>query len=75
LPDDALRERTACVVVLADSSNGDAAQLHGEIERIMKKHNLPVDEIHVVDSIPMDPRHHSKVEYEALRTQLEGAAA
>ena len=75
LPDDALRERTACVVALADSSNGDAAQLHGEIERIMKKHNLPVDEIHVVDSIPMDPRHHSKVEYEALRTQLEGAAA
>jgi len=28
---------------------------------------VPFDKLQIVDSIPMDPRHHSKVEYDMLR--------
>ncbi|MBT3585777.1 MAG: AMP-binding protein [Halobacteriovoraceae bacterium] len=41
-----------------------------EISRIMEKNSIPVDKIVFTDSIPMDARHHSKVEYSVLRNQL-----
>ncbi|MDP7010216.1 MAG: AMP-binding protein [Verrucomicrobiota bacterium] len=72
LPDTKLQERTACVVAL---NTVECPQQRNEIERIMKKHDLPVDELHIVDEIPMDPRHHSKVEYAILRQQLDDTIA
>ena len=72
LPDAKLKERTACVVAL---NTVERPQQRTEIERIMKKHDLPVDELHIVDEIPMDPRHHSKVEYDTLRQQLDDTIA
>ena len=70
-PDTKFGERTACVVVL---DVPEQAHHRTEIERIMQKYDLPMDELHFVDAIPMDPRHHSKVEYDALRQQLKAQA-
>ncbi len=50
------------------SFNSDTAK--SEIKRIFSKNNIPIDHIKFVKSIPMDPRHHSKVEYSLLRKQL-----
>ena len=68
LPDSKLTERAACVVALDTTKQ---TKHTAEIKRIMNKHSLPMDELYFVDEIPMDPRHHSKVEYDILRNQLE----
>jgi hypothetical protein len=41
-----------------------------ETARLFRKNGIPVDSFRVVRSIPMDPRHHSKVEYEVLRRSI-----
>ncbi|MFH0790967.1 MAG: AMP-binding protein [Candidatus Omnitrophota bacterium] len=41
-----------------------------EITGILKDNNIPVDEVKIIDEIPLDPRHHSKVEYSKLREML-----
>ena len=38
----------------------------------MEKNNFIVDEIIHTDEIPMDARHHSKVEYDVLRKKILG---
>ena len=43
-----------------------------EIRRVLEKNKFIVDEILHVDDIPMDPRHHSKVEYEVLKKKILG---
>ena len=43
-----------------------------EIKRVLEKNEFIVDEIIHTDDIPMDPRHHSKVEYDILRKKLQG---
>jgi hypothetical protein len=43
-----------------------------EIRRVMEKNGFVVDEIIHTDEIPMDPRHHSKVEYDILRKKILG---
>lgn len=53
-----------------DLSTFDAEAARREIRRIFDKNSIPLDEIRFVKSIPMDPRHHSKVEYAVLRKQL-----
>jgi acyl-CoA synthetase (AMP-forming)/AMP-acid ligase II/pimeloyl-ACP methyl ester carboxylesterase len=42
------------------------------VQRIFAKNKIPLDRLYFVANIPMDPRHHSKVEYSILRSQLEG---
>lgn len=42
-----------------------------EVQRIFAKNKIPLDRIVFVQSIPMDPRHHSKVEYKVLKDQLK----
>jgi acyl-CoA synthetase (AMP-forming)/AMP-acid ligase II len=42
-----------------------------EIQRLFKKNNIPLDSVYFVGEVPMDPRHHSKVEYANLRNQLQ----
>ena len=70
MPDASLGERAVCVVV----PNKDDTARHGdwekEIHRIFAKHDIPVDRIVFRQEIPMDPRHHSKVEYDVLRKEL-----
>ncbi len=69
LPDPALGERTTVALELAAGSEPD--QAIAEVGRLFEKNGIPIDSLYVVDHIPMDPRHHSKVEYEVLRKQLE----
>ena len=40
----------------------------------IEKNQFIVYEILHVDDIPMDPRHHSKVEYEVLKKKILGKA-
>ena len=41
-----------------------------EIDRILRKNGIIYDAIHFIDNIPMDSRHNSKVEYQALRERI-----
>ena len=70
LPDAQLGERT-CVVLKA-SDGVQAAGVSQEVRRILAKNQIPVDEIHLVKNVPMDPRHHSKVEYAVLKESILG---
>ncbi|MEO5666832.1 MAG: AMP-binding protein [Bdellovibrionota bacterium] len=68
LPDAKLVEKTSVALKL---KNGiDLKSVVAEIQRVFSKNQIPVDEIHIVDSVPMDPRHHSKVEYTVLKESI-----
>ncbi len=68
MPHPLLKECNAVAVVLQPGANQEAAQ--SEIQRLFAKNDIPLDALYFIDTIPMDPRHHSKVEYSALREQL-----
>lgn len=74
IPDAWLGEKIICVIVPIESQKaGDPdteAQYAAEIIRLMKKNEVVVDQILFRSEMPMDPRHHSKVEYDVLRKQL-----
>ena len=74
LPDAQLGSRTAVVLELSDKS-ADPALVVREAARLFAKNGVPVDSLFVVDHIPMDPRHHSKVEYAVLRDQILATGA
>lgn len=70
--DGRLGEKCVCVFSTKkqDNSPTDVEKMKQEILRLMTKNKITVDEIILTDHIPMDPRHHSKVEYTLLRDQL-----
>lgn len=68
MPDPVLGEKTFAVYTTKDESNEEQIK---EIQRIMDKNKVLVDKIVCTDDIPMDPRHHSKVEYGILREKLK----
>ena len=68
-PDPELGERTAVVIQPVDGYD-DIENGMAEIKRVFTKNNIVIDSFYVVDSVPMDPRHHSKVEYAILRDQI-----
>jgi acyl-CoA synthetase (AMP-forming)/AMP-acid ligase II len=70
LPDTQLGERCTVAVQLKDGASDIEAGLL-EIQRLFKKNGFALDSFFVVEDIPMDPRHHSKVEYGVLREQLQ----
>jgi acyl-coenzyme A synthetase/AMP-(fatty) acid ligase len=69
LEDPQLGEKT-CVVVSLMPNIEDRPSLFYKTEKFLREHAIPVDEFRTVDEIPMDPRHHSKVEYGKLRLLL-----
>lgn len=69
--DPSLGEKTVCVVVTHTGNHEEAEKQ--EITRMMQKNGVPVDLILFRKSIPMDPRHNSKVEYDVLRNELKAA--
>jgi acyl-CoA synthetase (AMP-forming)/AMP-acid ligase II/pimeloyl-ACP methyl ester carboxylesterase len=73
--DDAqLGQATYAVVELKsdiDPKTFDFESARKQIHQIFNKNKIPVDQIKFVTKIPMDPRHHSKVEYKVLREQLK----
>lgn len=72
LDDAELGQRCVVAVQLADGTDAKAAL--AEVARLFAKNDLPLDGFFVVDEVPMDPRHHSKVEYGELRQHLLDAA-
>ena len=71
LPDTALGERCVCAVQVGDGEADEPPPVwRSEVERILARNGLPADEIHFRADLPMDPRHHSKVEYDVLRRQI-----
>ncbi|WP_413290565.1 alpha/beta fold hydrolase [Bdellovibrio sp. HCB337] len=78
IPEAKLGEATHAVVELKaelDKNTFDFASAKKEINRVFAKNKIPVDQIQFVHKVPMDPRHHSKVEYKALREQLKDPGA
>lgn len=74
MPDEKLGQATYAVVELKTEINKasfDFTAAKEQILRIFEKNKIPVDHIKFVEKIPMDPRHHSKVEYKVLRDQLQ----
>lgn len=59
------------VVVTLKRKDGAIEELcRKKITKVFKKENLPLDEIVLMEEIPMDVRHHSKVDYNKLRQKL-----
>lgn len=59
------------VVVTLERKDGAIEELcRKKITKVFKKENLPLDEIVFMEEIPMDVRHHSKVDYNKLRQKL-----
>jgi acyl-CoA synthetase (AMP-forming)/AMP-acid ligase II len=69
--DNKLGEKTVCVVSPSEDSKLTNEEMIAEIDRITKKNSIVVDDIIIHDNIPMDARHHSKVEYAVLRDDLK----
>jgi acyl-CoA synthetase (AMP-forming)/AMP-acid ligase II len=69
LPDPAHGERAvAAFSVRPGEPRSDFAAL---VRAALEAESLPVDEVVEVDEIPLDPRHHSKVEVQRLRAMLQ----
>ncbi|MCA9523999.1 MAG: AMP-binding protein [Myxococcales bacterium] len=64
-----LGEETCCAVV-AHPNAPSVEGMEAEVRRIMAKNGIVVDRVVFPLEIPMDARHHSKVEYDLLREQL-----
>ncbi len=78
VPDTSLGEATYAVIELKAEQNVksfDFDSARKEIQRVFAKNKIPVDQIKFVHKVPMDPRHHSKVEYKLLRDQLKDPGA
>jgi acyl-CoA synthetase (AMP-forming)/AMP-acid ligase II len=74
MPDKILGESTWAVAALKPESKQDTKEAQQDIianiRRLLDKNDIVADHILLVDEIPMDPRHHSKVEYEVLRQKI-----
>ena len=68
MPDSKLGEKT--VVVLQMKNPEKKSDALKNLKYLFEKNKIPVDEIYLVEKIPMDPRHHSKVEYNTLRDMI-----
>ncbi|MDZ4199726.1 MAG: AMP-binding protein [Kiritimatiellia bacterium] len=66
LPDRTRGERTAAAIQSANSET-DPMAIANEVQRLFRKNGIPLDSLYFVEELPMDPRHHSKVEYGELR--------
>lgn len=73
LPDGKLGQKTCVAIELPaslDKSTFNFDEAKKEIRRVFTKNSTPLDEIYFVNAVPMDPRHHSKVEYAVLKKSL-----
>lgn len=71
IEDTQLGEKTCAAFSLKEGFNPkNKEQYANDIIRLFKENKIPVDEVRMVKEIPMDPRHHSKVEYSKLREML-----
>lgn len=71
VPDQELGEKTIAVFCLKEEHKDNKEKAEGEVKALLDYNGIVFDKIICVEDIPMDPRHHSKVEYGVLRTSLE----
>lgn len=72
VPDDTLGEKAYIIVSpQKPMTNEEKKQGIKEIENLIKNYQIPADGIFITEDIPMDPRHHSKVEYPVLRQRIK----
>jgi len=71
IEDSKLGEITCAAFSLKEGFSPENIQQYvDEVVRLFKENKIPVDDARMVEEIPMDPRHHSKVEYSKLREML-----
>ncbi|MFZ5986389.1 MAG: AMP-binding protein [Bacillota bacterium] len=70
IPDEKLGEKAYALISLTDNPKSSCEEILKEVSCALKNENVVFDYLGIVESIPMDPRHHSKVEYEVLRQQI-----
>jgi olefin beta-lactone synthetase len=70
VPDPQLGEKAIALVALVDKPGLDKNEIIANLKKSLEKAKVPCDYLGVIDSIPMDPRHHSKVEYDVLRERV-----
>lgn len=72
LKDEKWGEKACIALTLKDDFKGHPeTPLREKITALMAEHHLPADLIVFLEEIPLDPRHHSKVEYSKLKAELE----
>jgi olefin beta-lactone synthetase len=71
LPDSELGNKACAVISLREGLAGASREGYRRVVRaLLADRGIPVDEVIIMDAIPMDPRHHSKVEYASLRALI-----
>ncbi len=70
MEDEELGEKTIAAYTVKSNNEKNREEIEKEIRRILEKNDVIVDRVIQVESIPMDPRHHSKVEYSILRESI-----
>ena len=61
----------AAWAVFTRGAESDVADAEARVRRTLDQARVAVDRVLEIDGIPMDPRHHSKVDVDALRSRLE----
>jgi len=67
IPDEKMGEKAYALVMLVDNPKESKQEILSKLAEILKNENVPYDKLDVTANVPMDPRHHSKVEYDVLR--------
>ncbi len=70
MPDEALGEKAYALISLVDEPKASKEEILKFLAELLKKEGVPYDRLDVVPNIPLDSRHHSKVEYEVLREAI-----
>jgi acyl-CoA synthetase (AMP-forming)/AMP-acid ligase II len=72
VPDPKLGEKVFAVFSTHENYT-DIETYKKEVRRVLEKNKFIIDDVIHTDDIPMDPRHHSKVEYAVLRAKILGS--
>lgn len=62
------KEKAILLVQIKENENKD--KVKQKIEEILKKQKIPFEKIVFVKKIPLDKRHHTKVDYKKLKTKI-----
>src|SRR3990167_2895699 len=64
------KQKIVAVVTLKNKGGEIEERCRKDVSKIFKREKLPLDEVIFMGEIPMDVRHHSKVDYSSLRQKL-----
>ncbi|MCR9205981.1 MAG: hypothetical protein NXH75_15465, partial [Halobacteriovoraceae bacterium] len=67
-------EKTIAVYSIKDEYKNESELVHNEAKELLEFNEIVFDKLICVKDIPMDSRHHSKVEYGILRETLKDEA-